>query len=104
VIAEGVTGAWALEALVNLPDFLFFFGAGALLSHAGGPPHTLSLPLMTSAIAMFAKALSRQYTFFEPISVLVVGQLVIDLLSPLLFAAGGALIVRAIHAHAHRGA
>ena len=101
VIAEGATGALALEILVNLPDLVFFFGAGALLFHVSGPPRTLSLPLIASAIAMFAKTLSRQYTFLEGLSVLDGGMLFVDLLSPILFAAGGALIARAIHAHIH---
>jgi hypothetical protein len=94
VTVEGATGLWALEALANLPDLLYFLTVGAALFYFSGPVRTIWWAVAAGAIAMPIKTVARNYTFPQGVSWTDAGVLFVDLVMPLLFAIAGAAVAR----------
>lgn len=91
VPVHGVTGVWALEALSDLPDFLYFLVAGATLVYLSGSSRTIWWSVSLGCTAMAAKALARAHTGH---GLIYAGLLFVDLVMPALFAIVGAVAMR----------
>ena len=103
VIVEGATGLWALEALANLPDLLYFLAVGAALYYFSGPAHTVWWAVAAGTTAMIIKTFLRSYTFPQGVSWTDAGVLFVDLVMPLLFALAGAVAARSLIGPDHGG-
>lgn len=89
--AMGTTEFFVREVIKNAPHFVYFLVVGTIFALVLDKRASVLWALLTAAIAMCIYALMSHHIFYQDITFLEIGILLINYALPLAFAVGGAL-------------
>jgi len=96
--AMGPTEFLLHEIVRNAPHYVYFLVVGSIYAIILDKRASVQWALLTAALVMCIYALMSRWTFYDRITYLEVGELLVLYALPIAFAGGGALVAHAIAA------